>query len=247
MSRMITKEMPMWQVVIENHQLLPLFPRFNLKLGFGEKSVEEVCLLHNVNADFFLDIANAYLDEDYAPGEGLKLFSLGTVVKYLTGTHAYYLETALPQVEENIFMLLGQSSLSEKEIHLVTDFFNDYKADFLDHISREDQEVLPYILELEEQAARPEPDPSFIRKLHHYSIREFEQEHERLETSLENLSKLIIKYLPPFEDVRLCNQVLYDLSALVKDLVDHANMEDKVLIPRVVELEQQLLQKHNAK
>jgi len=54
-------------------------------------------------------------------------------------------------VEEKIFSLLEQSSLSDKEIRLVTDFFNDYKADFLDHISREDQQVLPYILELEDE------------------------------------------------------------------------------------------------
>lgn len=236
--------MPMWQVVIENHQLLPLFPRFNLKLGFGEKSVEEVCLDHRVNTDFFLEIANAYLDEDYVPGEGLQLFSLETVVEYLTSTHLYYLRTALPQVEENIFKLLDNSALSEKEISLVTDFFNDYKADFLEHISKEDQQILPYILELEAQAGRETPDPSFLEKLRGYSIREFEMEHERLETSLENLSMLIMKYLPPFNDFMLCHQVLNDLSALVKDLVDHANMEDKVLIPRVSELEQQLLQRY---
>ena len=71
-----------------------------MKLGFGEMSVEEVCNAHRVNTDFFLEIANAYLDEDYVPGEGLSLFSLGTVVKYLTSTHTYYVETALPQVEE---------------------------------------------------------------------------------------------------------------------------------------------------
>jgi hemerythrin superfamily protein len=39
----------------------------------------------------------------------------------------------------------------------------------------------------------------------------------------------------------LCHQVLTDLAALVKDLVDHADMEDKVLVPRVAELEKTLL------
>jgi len=112
------------------------------------------------------------------------------------------------------------------------------------HISEEEEKVLPYILELEEQSTRVKSDPEFIEKLQNYSILEFEKEHDRLETSLENLSRLIIKYLPPFEDFQLCNQVLSDLAALVKDLVDHANMEDKVLIPRVNELEKHLLQKH---
>ena len=86
-----------------------------------------------------------------------------------------------------------------------------------------------------------EADPDFIQKLKSYSIREFEKEHDRLETSLKHLSTLIIKYLPPFDDLQLCHQVLNDLSALVKDLVDHADMEDKVLVPRVAELEDKLL------
>lgn len=243
---MITRNMHMCQAVLENHQLLPLFPRFNLKLGFGEMSVEEVCSTHQVNTDFFLEIANSYLDDDYVPGEGLSRFSLGTVVKYLYSTHSYYVMTALPQVEVKIHHLLDQSNFSDKEVNLVTGFFNDYKKEFLGHISKEEQNVLPYILELEEQSTRDHPDPAFIEKLHTYSIREFEKEHDRLETSLENLSRLIIKYLPPSEDFQLCIQVLNELAALVKDLVDHANMEDKVLIPRVLELERKLLHKNDS-
>ena len=239
---MIAKQDPMYHVVTEHPQLLPLFPRFNLKLGFGEKNVEEVCELHHVNADFFLEIANAYLDDLYVPGEGLSLFSLSTVVNYIASTHKYYTDIALPGVEEKIHRLLDHSSLSKNEIALVRGFFDDYKEDFLAHISEEEQHVLPYILELEKQSAMERADPEFIQKLSSYTIREFEKEHDRLETSLKHLSTLIIKYLPPFEDLQLCHQVLNDLAALVKDLVDHADMEDKVLVPRVAELEEKLQQ-----
>ena len=238
---MISREMSMCVAVFENMQLLPLFPRFKMTLGFGERSVEEVCNTHGVNPDFFLEIANSYLDEAYIPGDGLSLFSLGTVISYLKETHTYYVETALPTVEEKISRLLDHSSLSKKEINLVTVFFNDYRQEFLTHIQEEEQHILPYILELEKQSAQEKPDPEFEQKLQQYSIREFEQGHDRLETSLEHLSRLIIKNLPPFEDFQLCQQVLDDLSDLVKDLSDHANMEDKILIPRVAELEEQLI------
>ena len=214
-------------------------------MGFGEKSVEEVCKDHGVNPDFFLEIANTYLDEDYVPHNDLSHFSLGAVVEYLTSTHTHYVEVALPRMEAKIHELLDHSELSDKKIRLVTVFFNDYKKDFMTHISQEEQDILPYILELEKQSLRDIPDQDFIDRLEHYSIKEFASEHDRLETSLENLSKLIIKYLPPFRDQELCIQVLRDLAELVKDLVDHADMEDKVLIPRVVELEQQLLQNRN--
>ena len=237
---MITRDDPLFRVVLENLQLLPLLPRFNLKPGFGEKSVEEVCRERGVNTDFFLEIANAYLDEVYVPGEGFSSFPLSTMVDYIRATHKYYTDIALPSVEEKILRLMGGSSLSEKEIALVTDFFNDYKKDFMVHLSQEEEQVLPYILELERQSALDKPDREFIQKLQAYSISEFEKEHDRLEISLKHLSELIIKYLPPFDNLHLCHEVLNDLSMLMKDLVDHADMEDKVLIPRVADLESKI-------
>jgi regulator of cell morphogenesis and NO signaling len=242
---MITRERPMYRVMLENLQLLPLLPRFNLKPGFGELSVDEVCRSHGVNTDFFLEIANAYLDELYIPGEGLSLFSLDTMVNYITSTHAYYTDIALPAVEEKIHRLMEGSKLSEKEIHLVTNFFNDYKKDFMAHITQEEEHILPYVLELERQSALEKPEPGFIQKLQSYSISEFEKEHDRLEISLKHLSELIIKYLPPFDDLHLCHEVLNELAGLMKDLVDHADVEDKVLIPRVAELESSLLNSAN--
>jgi regulator of cell morphogenesis and NO signaling len=212
-----------------------------MKLGFGEMTVEQVCAAYGVEADFFLEIANAYLDDANIPGEELSQIPLGMVVSYLTSTHTYYLDTALPEVEKNIHQLLERSDLSTKESALVKDFFNDYKKEFMEHLSEEEQYVLPYILELERQSALDQPDADFLKRLQNYSIREFEKGHDRLETSLENLSRLIIKYLPPCDDFQLCQQVLNQLSALVKDLVDHADMEDKILIPRVAELEQTML------
>jgi regulator of cell morphogenesis and NO signaling len=212
-----------------------------MKLGFGEMTVEQVCAAYGVKVDFFLEIANAYLDEAYIPGDELSHIPLSLVVGYLTSTHDYYVDTALPEVEKNIHQLLERSDLSAKESALVKDFFNDYKKEFMEHLSEEEQHVLPYILELERQSALDQPDADFLKRLQRYSIREFEKGHDRLETSLENLSRLIIKYLPPCDDFQLCQQVLNQLSALVKDLVDHADMEDKILIPRVAELEQTML------
>ncbi len=206
-------------------------------------SVEEVCRSHSVNPDFFLEIVNAYLNEGNNPIEDLSHFSLEDMVAYLKATHSYYLDVALPRMEKKINRLLDQSELSPKEINLVSGFFNDYKQEFMDHISLEEKEILPYILELEKQTLLAQPDARFMEGLKNYSIAEFANEHDRLEYSLENLSKLIVKYLPPFRDQELCIRVLGDLAELVKDLIDHADMEDKVLVPRVAELEQQLIAK----
>jgi regulator of cell morphogenesis and NO signaling len=237
---MITKDMSMANALLENNALLPLLSRFGISLGFGEKTIEEVCREKEINPGFFLEIANAYLDENYTPNEDPEQVSLGALVAYLKSTHTDYLEKAFPRLEDKISRLLESSSLATKEKDLISRFFNDYKQEFLAHINQEEQEILPYILTLEEESRKEKPDPSFLERLKQYSIHEFAQEHDRLEYSLENLSLLIIKYLPPLSDQDLCIQVLNDLAALVRDLADHSDMEDKVLIPRVANLEETL-------
>ena len=76
-----------------------------------------------------------------------------------------------------------------------------------------------------------------------YPIVQFAREHDRLELSLTSLAELIIKYLPPFKDRELCDQILVDLFTLKDDLIDHAAMEDKVLVPKVEELEKEILKR----
>jgi regulator of cell morphogenesis and NO signaling len=242
---MITRNMSMCEAVLENHRLLPLFPRFNIRLGFGEMSVEDVCRHFDVNTDFFLEIANTYLDEIYVPQENISEFSLDNLILYLTRTHAYYLETALPRVERKIKRLLEQSSLSAREQKFVTGFFNDYKKEFLEHISNEEDVVIPYIRELQRQCRLEQPENAFLESMTGYSIKDFAREHDPLQFSLENLSRLIIKNLPPFDDFDLCNEILGDLASLVADLIDHANMEDRILVPRVAELEQEIIRKQS--
>lgn len=240
---MIDRKKSMASAVLQNNELLPLLARFGIRLGFGEMSIEDVCTAQGINPDFFMEIANAYLDDRYTPNEDFANFSLEDMVSYLKSTHDYYLNVAIPHIENQILHLLKHSRLSTKEKDLVTEFFEDYKKEVLDHISNEENDVLPYILELEKQAAQNTPDTAFVQRLQRYSIREFATEHDRLEYSLENLSKLIILHLPPFDDQDLCVRLLREMADLVKDLSDHADMEDKVMVPRVEELEQQVLSK----
>ena len=230
--------MSMAQAILENNRLIPLLPRFKIELGFGEKTVGEVCRMYDVNVDFFLEIVNSYVNEEYTPQNDLTLFSLSSIVAYL--------KKELPHVEAEIHELICKSELSRDKKDLVVTFFNDYKQEFIEHIMKEEDEVLPYILEVEKQFEGEKPDPQFRDKLRHYSIHEFAREHDRLEDSLFNLAKLIIKYLPPLGNRQLCNRILTDLFALVNDLIDHAAMEDKILVPKVAEIEQYIKQQSSS-
>lgn len=238
---LIKESLSMAEAILENDQILSLLPRFDIELGFGEKSVDEVCHSNGVNTAFFLEIVNSYINDDYVAITDFSQFPLSVVVKYLKMTHAYYLNTGLPKIEDQINRLIANSVLSDEKKKLVLTFFKDYRKEFIDHIMKEEEEVLPYILEIEKQVVKENVDPQFVNRVKKYSINQFAREHDRLEHSLTSLAELIIKYLPPFENRVLCDQILADLFNLKDDLIDHAAMEDKVLVPKVADLENEIL------
>jgi regulator of cell morphogenesis and NO signaling len=77
-----------------------------------------------------------------------------------------------------------------------------------------------------------------VKKL---SINHYAAEHDNVEDKLFDLKNLIIKYLPPAEDYTLSNTILYELFRLERDLNDHARIEEKVLVPKVQQVEKYIL------
>lgn len=52
-----------------------------------------------------------------------------------------------------------------------------------------------------------------------------------------DLKNIIIKYLPPNYNQNIGNSLLSNLFMFEKDLKNHARIEDKILIPKVKQLE----------
>ncbi len=242
----ITPDMKMADVLFHNYTLLPVVSRFNIRLGFGDKTVSEVCRNSDVNIDFFLEITNSYVDEDYIPQKELNTFPVSLIVQYLKKTHQYYLEEKIPEIERNIQSVVNTEKTINDKFSLVENFFTEYKQELTNHINREETNVHPYVLEIEAAALRNEISKELYSKIRKYSINDFASEHDNVEEKLFDLKNIIIKYLPPCSSSGLCNSILIELFRLEKDLNAHANLEDKVLIPKVAAMEEKLLAHYKA-
>ena len=229
----------MADVILNNHHLLSVIGRFEINLGFGEKTIEEVCADYHVNVDFFLEIVNAFNEPDYFPENHLKSFPLSLIISYLINTHNYYLDRKIPEINSMISLLLKESKEPmQKELILIEKFFNEYRDNLTAHIQREETIVYPYILKLEQYNKDMDSiSEQEVEELKAYAIERYAVEHDDIQESLYDLKSLIIKYLPPQENNILCYKILGQLGHLEKDINDHSNMENRVLIPRVELLE----------
>jgi len=230
-----SRNIKMADVILNNHHLLSVISRFGISLGFGEKTIEDVCKTNNVNVDFFLEIVNAFNEPDYFPENHLGNFSLSLIISYLKNTHQYYLSRKIPEINAMISSLIEESEKpTPKELELIRKFFKEYKDYLTSHIEREEKVVYPYILKLEKYYKKPESlSTQDIQKLKDYAIARYVDEHDDIEESLYDLKSLMIKYLPPQKNNILCFKILGQLGHLEKDIADHSNMENRVLVPRV--------------
>ncbi|MCD4833139.1 MAG: hemerythrin domain-containing protein [Bacteroidales bacterium] len=239
----ITKNIKMADVIHTNYFTLSVLNRFGIELGFGDKSVDEICKKNNVDVDFFLEIVNAFVDKDYFPKKHLQTFSVKLITDYLQKTHDYYHKLKVPEIEHLIEEMVDSCYTQKENIVLLKKFFNDYKQELLNHTRREEEIVFPYTLAIEKAYNSVESDNSVIELMETYSIEIFQNEHDNIEEKLLDLRNIIIKYLPQPKNSRLCNKLLYELFNLEQDINDHSRIEEKVLVPKIREMEKIITKK----
>jgi regulator of cell morphogenesis and NO signaling len=233
----ITKDNKMADVIHLNYTTLTVLNRFGIELGFADKTVEDVCQKHQVDLDFFLEIINTFVNEDYFPKKHLQSFSIRLINDYLKKTHDYYHQVKVPEIEKLMEQMIDHCYTQKSNLNLLKKFFNDYKQELINHTKREDEVVFPYTLAIEKAFNTNKADKETMMLMEEYSIDVFESEHDNIEEKLFDLKNIIIKYLPQPKNFELCNKLLNELFTLEQDLSDHARIEDKVLVPKIREME----------
>lgn len=235
--------MKMAEVIHLNYQILPIISRFGINLGFGEKTIEQICREYSIDVDFFLEILNSFHNKDYFPRKQLQGFPIKLIIEYLQKSHYYYLYTKIPHIEQLLRQISYPfSGLKSSAFLSIDHFFTEYKNELTDHIQNEEDKVYPYVYEVEQVFLKKSPTREIIKKIKAYSIDDFEREHDNVEDKLSDLKNILIKYLPLPVDPQLCQDILVELFRLESDLKDHARIEDKVLIPKVKFMEKWILE-----
>jgi len=226
----------MTDLVHSNYLLLPVLNRFGIRLGFQNKTVADICLENKIDMNFFLAIVNTFHIHDYFPEDELQSFSLDLIVDYLRKSHLDFIKSSLPKIETLLEILVNSSETNDLKV--IQSFYNKYKDELLEHIKDEEENAFPYVLELQkvyDQKITPLPE-----SISGYSIQSFEKEHTNVDEKLFDLKNIIIKFLEPKYNDKDCNEFLFNLYQFESDLTDHARIEDKILVPKVIKIENEL-------
>lgn len=235
-TTVITENTKMADVIHMDYLLLPVINRFGIQLGFGDKSVEQICNDHQINLPFFLDILNTYHDADYMPKEKMQKYPVKIIINYLENTHQYYKEIVLPELKEKIDTLSSSCKANCENLDLIKDFYNKYKDELLFHLKNEEEKFFPYVNALEENQDTSE-NIQTLRNKYNFSYDVHSEEHENVMMKLLDLKNILIKYLPPNYNQHIGNDLLFSLFVFEKDIKDHERLEDVILLPALRRIE----------
>lgn len=124
------------EAIENNHLLIPVINRFGIKLGLGDKTIDEICKSHHINKDFFLAILNTYLNEDYFPERKLLKFDIELVADYLRQTDAYFKHAQLHNLEKHLNAFIAMSDPNNVQLELIRKLFFKFKDDLIKQISQ---------------------------------------------------------------------------------------------------------------
>lgn len=211
----------MCDLVCDRYPVLLIMSRFGIALGFGDKTIGEVCRDSGVDTGTFLTVVNTHIDDE-APDPGT--ISVGALVGYLRNSHNYFLDFRLPGIRRK---LIEAIDCSRNDVAFaILRFFDEYVAEVHKHMDYEEQKVFPYVEALL-GGQRPEG----------YSIDVFRRHHDQVETKLAELKRIIIRYYPSGSTNEL-NGVLFDIFTCERDLASHNDIEDRLFIPAIKRLEE---------
>ena len=226
----ITPLSRMADVIMKNERLLLVIERFGISLGFGDKTVSEVCEHYNMNVTLVLAVMNLFLENEVSVRK-LTVQMIPDLIEYLRRSHRYYLDQKLPYVNELIEHFIEQTE--NPDTRLIQTFFKEYANEVDEHMQLEDSTVFPYVQALYNKACKIQYDKKYMK----YSADKFLKHHSDIEGKLNDLTHLLIKHFPPTKDRFYRNMILLELFELQYDLNDHSYVEEQILVPLVKQIE----------
>ncbi len=207
----------MADMISANYDLILMLPRFGIPLGFGDKSVKEVCRDSEVDENFFLTVCNIYTFDDYRPdNEEVAAIDSLLVVNHLQASHRYYIDERLPHLQHHLDHIADR--VGEQQAAVLKKYFADYCREVRDHVRREERN-LKAMLDGMRDGSRTVSE--------HY-----QKSHDNIKDKLSDLTQIILKYIPGERLNEEMMELVFDIMQLSRDLEKHAEIEEMLLMPQ---------------
>jgi regulator of cell morphogenesis and NO signaling len=205
----------------------------------GSRPLADACVQAEVSVEKVLrslEDATALSAKTTSEVPAFQNTSLADLIAHIVTTHHVYVKEEIPRLQQLLAKVVAVHYTAHPELVAVQRTFASLSAELLSHMK--EVVLFPYVEKLEEAATqgKPAPEPPFGAVSN--PVHMMEMEHESAGKALAEIRKLTAAYTPP-ETACFSYRTLYSsLQEFEADLHQHIHLENNILFPHAIELEQ---------
>ena len=202
----------------------------------GKKQLAEVCREKGVPLERLLEgVENARQPLGNSQAPDWDSVPLSQLIDYILDKHHSYLNAELPRLGTMMAKVIEVHGINHGEtLQPLAKVYIGLRRELEEHMWKEENILFPLIKQMEEDKRGRVPVPKmFVGG----PIQMMELEHESAGNALRQMRQLSSNYQTPEDGCNTYRALLDGLKAMEEDLHQHIHLENNILFPRAIQLE----------
>jgi regulator of cell morphogenesis and NO signaling len=161
------------------------------------------------------------------------------LVDRIVNVHHAYIRTAGPAISARLVKLCGKHGAQHPNLLRIAEQFTALRDELDQHMFKEERILFPYVRDLAEHEPACGGTRSPFGSVEN-PIRMMEREHDDVIQVLKTIRELTNNFSTPDDVCKGFGLGMGELEAFERDLLEHIHLENDILFPAALELEQRL-------
>jgi len=208
-----------------------------------DTSLLEICTSNNLDYNSILEeLAEATKTLTISSSLHFSEWKISFLIDYIVNVHHAYMHMAIPSLENSLILFSESHSTNHPETGKILFLFHELSALLIKHSRHEEEIIFPYIRQIESTHRRRETYGNLFVRTLRKPLSNIEKEHEEIMSVLKKIEALTKNYTCS-PNAGVDQFALYNkLKEFHCDMLQHTYLEDRILYPRAIEIEEELLQ-----
>lgn len=228
------------QYVADDFRTAAIFSKY--KIDFccnGNRTVAEACDKNGIDSNVLLDELNDVLNSKTGETIDYKSWPIDLLAEYIEKKHHRYVEEKIPVLRQFLDKLCRVHGERHPELLKISELFTASVGELASHMKKEELILFPFVKRMVKAKLGNEAIQSPQFGTVENPIAMMMEEHDNEGQRFRDIAQLTDNYTPPADACNTYKVTYAMLDEFEKDLHLHIHLENNILFPKAIKLEQQ--------
>ena len=233
------------EIVTENFQTAAVFEKFSLDFCCrGGKSINEACSEKGIDPQTVYSELESISSEKDSAQRSPADWTPDSLINHIVQKHHSYVTRMIPILYAHTQKVAAVHGANHPELIEIAKHFETAAMELQQHMAKEEKMLFPFVQSLysakKQNNGYSKPQFGSVQN----PIRMMEAEHQNAGDEMYSIRALSNNYTPPADGCTTYRITFQELQDFEHDLHQHVHLENNILFPMALALEQELISKN---